>query len=138
MSQQLPTSDLHLLSVKTILDRTGNVQIKLFGNCMWPITKNEDVVTIEIFPYHKLRVGDVAVFQTTPSTLHANTLFRRIKPNEIIPDNYAGKITSLVRAGKNISLDNRSGLERFWQVLISPANPYGLSLGKTIRRFFQA
>ncbi len=110
------------------LDTLGEIEVRLTGNCMWPIVRNQDLIRLEKFPYSSLRPGDVMIFQTTETTLHANTLFRKIKPGEPVPQGYVGKVSQLERRGKILHLNERSLLKRIGQMLCSPANPYCLGL----------
>ncbi len=130
--QRLALVELNLLE----LTKNGYTELKLNGHCMWPVVRDRDLVKIEKFPYQNLKFGDVAIFQTTPETFHANILFRTLKESELKnpPENYVGKITGIKRNGENHTPDNRSRLQRFWQAALCPSNPYGLGLPKTLFR----
>lgn len=124
-------SGLVLVEVsKALLESQKEVWIPLKGNCMWPVVKDGDLLKIEKIAYPALRFADVAIFQTGSETFHANTLFCNAQRNA--PENYLGKVTEVNRRGKFVNLEGRSFLLRFCQAVISPANPYGLNLPKTL------
>lgn len=121
------------------LERNGTVSISLSGNCMAPVVRDHDFVTIEKVPYADLQFCDVAIFQTTPGTFHANTQFRTLKDAEkrCPPLNYVGRIARVKRNGSEIDLNKRSGVYRFFQAVFSAANPYGLGLPRHLLRKFR-
>ncbi len=133
------TSGILLEISKHLLDSQKEISLRLKGNCMWPVIKDRDEVTLVKHPYQDLQLGDVAVFQTSPETFHANTQFRNISAEEkkSPPGNYIGKIKQVKRGERILDLDSRSSWKRCLQLFLSPANPYGLSLPKTLLRKFR-
>ena len=119
---------------KTLLESQGEIWLRLEGSCMWPIVRQSDRLKVERVAYAELKFGDVAIFQTSPETFHANTIFRNLKAGQksAIPGNYFGKVTEVERGKRKILLETRGFLRRLWQVLISPANPYGLNFPKSL------
>lgn len=121
---------------KCLLESESEIWMNLKGDCMWPFVRDNDQVQIIKTPYTALRFGDVAIFQTTEETFHANALFKTPSndPKKSPPGNYIGKIGYIRRGARLYDLDRRGGVVRFCQAVISPANPYGLSLPRTIWR----
>ncbi len=125
---------------RAAIQTKGEVCLKSKGNCMWPVLRSGDAVTISEAPYKNLRFGDIAIFQTTPGTFHANILFRN-PGKDTVPANYLGKVRLIERHGKVYNLDARSAWQTLLGTLICPSNPYGLGLPayvlKKLRRSFQ-
>ncbi len=119
---------------EAVLEKEGVIGLRLKGNCMWPVVQNGDKLLIEKRPFSGLKPGDVAVFRTSEETFHANTCFRSAKPGTPAPGNYLGAVREIQRNGKTIIMDRRSKIKILADLALSPANPYGLGIGKTLRR----
>ena len=120
---------------RTILEEKGEVRIQLCGNCMWPIVKKGDWLTIKKFRLNNLRFGDVAVGALSEKEFHVYAQFFPTswnKKNGINEKNYLGKVTQIERNGRSIPLDPRSHLKKVIQILICPSNPYLLGAPKTL------
>jgi hypothetical protein len=115
---------------KALLDAQNEIWIPLTGNCMWPVVKDGDELKITKESCANLKFGDIAIFQTSAGTFHANILFRSLKK----ADNYIGKVTQIRRSEKILDLDARGLWERRLQASLAPANPYFLNLPKTLWR----
>ena len=120
----------------TELETLGFTQVKLFGNCMWPIVRQGDLVMIKKANESDLRFGDVVVRKISDENFHANTNFVPFfKRRAVSP--LVGKITRVQRGKKTYDLEKRSFILRFWQALLSPANPWFLGAPSRILRLFR-
>ncbi len=103
--------------MKTLINKK-DFKIKTFGQSMYPLLMNGDVIKIEKISYSKINVDDIISFYNKRKIVSHRVIFKcdqflitagdnnrfadkRIKPKDII-----GKVTSIKRAENEFPLDN--------------------------------
>lgn len=123
------------------LKAQGQTQITIYGNCMWPVLRDGDVVTIEKSSRKEINVGDVAIFKIHEGALHANICFNKktvfAKTPEKDTRDFFGKAIAVERKSKVIDLEKRSLFSKIMGMIICPSNPYFLGAFRKAFNFDQ-
>ena len=128
--------DFYLLS-KDVLARGASLRFRARGNSMRPFVKDGDMLSIEPTEATKVQIGDVILFWQEGRVLVHRVVKTRIENEGMLmakgdshlrpdrpvhPDQVLGKVTSVEREGKRISLAR--GVPRLAGVLLWGKAPF--------------